>query len=171
MITGAELTEENQSAIGEIIDFITLVPLIFALISLVTGAFIIANTFAILLAQRSRELALLRAVGASRAQVVRSVLSESLVLGLVASTVGVGFGLVVVVVLRRFAGGGNLPPTPLVLTPTVVVLSISVGVLITLAASVLPAWKASWVPPVVADERDVAIEDPRVYASASPPGC
>ena len=160
MITGAELTEENQSAIGEIIDFITLVPLIFALISLVTGAFIIANTFAILLAQRSRELALLRAVGASRAQVVRSVLSESLVLGLVASTVGVGFGLVVAVVLRRFAGGGNLPPTPLVLTPTVVVLSISVGVLITLAASVLPAWKASRVPPVAA-MRDVAIEDPR----------
>ncbi|MGH9119168.1 MAG: ABC transporter permease [Acidimicrobiales bacterium] len=160
VITGAELTEENQSAIGEIIDFITLVPLVFALISLVTGLFIIANTFAILLAQRSREMALLRAVGASRGQVVRSVLSESLLLGLVASTGGVGFGLVVAIVLRRFAGGGNLPPTPLVLTPTVVMLSISVGVLITMAASVLPAWKASRVPPVAA-MRDVAIEDTR----------
>jgi putative ABC transport system permease protein len=160
VITGARLTEENQSAIGEIIDFITLVPLVFALISLVTGAFIIANTFAILLAQRSREMALLRAVGASRAQVTRSVLVEALALGAVASAVGVGFGLVVATVLRWFVGGGDLPPTPLIVTPATAALSIAIGVGVTLAASVVPAWRASRVPPVTA-MRDVAIEDTR----------
>jgi putative ABC transport system permease protein len=160
VITGAKLTRENQSAIGEIIDFITLVPLVFALIALVTGAFIIANTFAILLAQRSREIALLRAVGASRGQVVRSLLTESLLLGLVASAAGVGFGLVVALVLRRFVAGGAAPSTPLVLTPRIVVLSICLGVLVTLVASLAPAWKTARVPPVAA-MRDVAVESAR----------
>jgi putative ABC transport system permease protein len=160
VITGDRLTEENQSSIREQIRFITLVPLIFALVALVTGAFMIANTFSILVAQRARELALLRAVGGSRGQVMRAVLTEAVALALAASAAGIAFGLVVAIGLRQFFGRGSLPTTGLVLTPVTVIVSLLVGVAITAVSSVVPAWKASRVPPIAA-LRDVAVEDAR----------
>ena len=92
-MTGDEAADESASAIQEAVGFLTTFLLIFAGISLVVGAFLIVNTFSILVAQRSRELALLRALGASKKQVNRSVLLEALVLGLLGSTIGLGLGV------------------------------------------------------------------------------
>ena len=84
----------------EAISFISTFLLIFAGISLVVGSFLIVNTFSILVAQRSRELALLRAIGASRRQVTRSVLFEALVLGAAGATIGLGLGVLLAMGIR-----------------------------------------------------------------------
>ena len=81
MITGAKITKENQDAIQKQLSFFNIALLIFALIALIVGAVIIYNTFSIVVAQRTREMAILRAIGASRGQVMRQVLGESVVVG------------------------------------------------------------------------------------------
>ena len=102
---------------------------IFSVIALIVGTFIIANTFQILVAQRTRELALLRAVGASRGQVLRSVLLEATVVGLVASVVGiaVGIGLAAGITALLDASGADLPSTGLVIAPSTIVQGLLVG--------------------------------------------
>ena len=92
-VTGDKAADDAASDLVEAISFISTFLLIFAGISLVVGSFLIVNTFSILVAQRSRELALLRAIGASRRQVTRSVLFEAVVLGFVGSTIGLGLGV------------------------------------------------------------------------------
>ena len=91
-IEGDKLAKENQDQISQVLSGINTFLLVFAAVALVVGTFLIINTFSILVAQRSRELALLRAMGASRRQVNRSVLSEAFVIGLFGSTVGIGVG-------------------------------------------------------------------------------
>ena len=93
VITGAQLTKENQDEIQKNLSFFNTFLLIFALVALFVGCFIIFNTFSIIVAQRTREMALLRAIGASGRQVVTSVLGESLVVGFLASVVGLGIGI------------------------------------------------------------------------------
>ena len=105
--TGDEVVETNKKALDEILGFITTFLLVFAGVSLVVGIFLIINTFSILVAQRSRELALLRALGASRRQVNRSVLAEALVVGLVGSTVGLGMGYLLALGLRWLFGSSG----------------------------------------------------------------
>ena len=90
--TGDALVEENKASLDEILGFLNTFLLVFAAVSLVVGTFLIINTFSILVAQRSRELALLRALGASRRQVNVSVLVEATFVGLVGSTLGLGVG-------------------------------------------------------------------------------
>lgn len=105
-----------------------------------------------LVAQRTKELALMRAVGASRAQVRRSVLTEALVVGTVASAVGFGLGLGLAVGLRSAMDsfGVKLPAGSLIVSSTPVIAALAVGVIVTLIAALLPAWRAAKIPPVAA---------------------
>src|SRR5262249_10572940 len=98
--TGAESATQQSDDIKSGLKFLTITLLVFAGVSLFVGAFVIYNTFSILVAQRTRELALLRALGASTRQVRTAVLGEALAVGLVASVVGIGFGLVIALGLQ-----------------------------------------------------------------------
>ncbi len=126
--------------------------LVFAGIALFVGTFIIANTFTMLVAQRTKELALMRAVGASRRQVTRSVLIEAFVVGAVAAVtglvtgIGIGAGLRVLIVKL----GATLPDGPLIVTPGTVGAALAVGILITMLAAWLPGRRAAKIPPVAA---------------------
>ena len=96
MLTGEELSEDAASAINDTIGrFLSTALLSFAFVALLVGAFLIFNTFTIIVAQRTRELALLRCLGASRRQVMTSVLLESLIVAVVASLVGLGLGVLI----------------------------------------------------------------------------
>ncbi len=113
-ITGTQAADESASAVKKGLSFFNTFLLVFAGVALFVGAFLIFNTFTILVAQRSRELALLRALGASRGQVVRSVLAEALVVGLIASVLGLGAGIGMALGLQALirAVGGELPRAP-----------------------------------------------------------
>lgn len=126
--------------------------LAFAGIALFVGIFLIANTFTMLVAQRTKELALLRAVGASRRQVKRSVLLEAAVVGLIASVIGFALGVGLATAMRSAMGliGGKIPAGPLVVAPATVIAAFAVGVLITVLAAWLPARRAARIPPVAA---------------------
>ena len=102
--TGDAYVKENKANLDEILGFLQTFLLVFAAIALFVGIFLIINTFSILVAQRSRELALLRAMGASRRQVNRSVLLEAVAVGLVGSTVGLGVGYLLALGLRWLFG-------------------------------------------------------------------
>ncbi len=158
-VTGAERTEEDQQSIASALGFFNTFLLVFAVIALVVGSFIIYNTFSIVLAQRTRELALLRAIGASRRQVLGSVMGEALVIGIVASLVGLALGALTALGLRALldAVGFGIPATSLVVTPTTVAVAVGVGTVITLLAAVFPALRASRIPPIAA-LRSVATE-------------
>ncbi|MBV9381177.1 MAG: ABC transporter permease, partial [Streptosporangiaceae bacterium] len=150
--TGGQLaTAEANDAVHFTQQFTTAI-LVFALIALVVACIVIYNTFTILIAQRGRELALLRCVGASRRQVFGGMLIESAVVGLVASAAGVLAGLGLGWALQRLfaAFGADVPSGPLALTPATVAVSMAVGVLVTVAASLLPARSATRVAPVAA---------------------
>ncbi|HLT69420.1 MAG TPA: FtsX-like permease family protein [Acidimicrobiales bacterium] len=159
-LTGAELTEEEETALQEdFLGFLRIFMLVFAGIALVVATFSIYNTFSILVTQRTRESALLRAVGASRGQVLRSVALEALVVGLVASAGGIALGIGLAAGLLSVMEGMNMavPGTPLVIGTGTIVTAAAVGVLVTLLASVAPAVRASRVAPLAA-LRDVAVD-------------
>ncbi|HSP03479.1 MAG TPA: FtsX-like permease family protein [Acidimicrobiales bacterium] len=158
-LTGTEAAEQNASDVQEGFGFFRQLLSIFAGIALLVGTFIIANTFAILVAQRTRELALLRAIGASRRQVLTSVLLEAAVIGLVAAVLGLlgGIALATGVTAALEASGADLPTSGLVISTTTVVTALVLGLGITLLASVVPAVQATRVPPLAA-LRDVAID-------------
>ncbi|MBX6390250.1 MAG: FtsX-like permease family protein [Frankia sp.] len=151
-VTGAQLAEENQTAVEEGLRFLSTSLLIFAGISVFVGAFIIFNTFTMLVAQRVRELALLRAIGASRGQVRLSVQVEAALVGVVGATAGLLLGVALARGLHAVMGvfGVVLPDGELVLRARTVVVAYLVGVLVTAAAAVVPAYKAATVPPVAA---------------------
>lgn len=157
--TGAQVIEDDQSEIREGLSFFGTFLLTFALVALFVGSFIIYNTFSILVAQRTRELALLRALGASRRQVVVSVLVEAVLTGVAASVIGVIAGIGVARVLKGLlaAFGFDIPAGGTVLTLRTVVTALITGVVVTCAAALLPARRASRIPPVAA-MRDV-VED------------
>ncbi|MEU7132463.1 FtsX-like permease family protein [Streptomyces sp. NPDC046261] len=150
--SGKKLAADESKAIDHETSSIRSTFLAFAGIALFVGVFIIANTFTMLIAQRSREIALLRAVGASRRQVVRSVLIEAGLLGLVASAAGFVLGLGVAVGLRSAlnSAGASLPDGPLVIEPTAVLSALAVGVVVTVLAAWLPSRKAAKIAPVEA---------------------
>ncbi|MGW1993305.1 ABC transporter permease [Embleya sp. NPDC001921] len=130
----------------------TIALLAFAGIALFVATFIIANTFTMLVAQRTRELALLRAVGARRGQVTRIVLAEAAAVAVVASSLGLGVGIALAGALRsaleRF--GAHLPAGPLIVGGRTIAVALLVGGAVTLLASWLPARRASRIPPVAA---------------------
>lgn len=155
-VTGDEVAKESQDAVGGFLDVIDTFLLVFAVIAVIVGGFIIVNTFTILVAQRSRELALLRALGAGRAQVTRSVLLEAFVLAAVATTVGVGLGLLLARVLAAMfrSFGLDIAGDALDLSTATVVTSYVVGVGVTMAAAYLPARRGAKVAPVAAMRAD-----------------
>jgi putative ABC transport system permease protein len=159
VLTGAELTEESQNTFGQFVVLFTQLVSAFGAIALFVGMFIIYNTFTIIVSQRARELALLRAVGASRGQVLGSVLIEATVVGLVASALGVLAGRFVAELLRSLirAFGFELPETPLQVLPGRFVLPVALAMGTTLVSAVIPAWRAARTAPVAA-LRDAAIE-------------
>jgi putative ABC transport system permease protein len=152
VLTADQATLQVGKPVRQFLGFFTYALLGFAAIGVVVGAFIIFNTFTILVAQRTRELGLLRAMGATGGQVVRSVVLEAFVLGTVASVIGlvagIGLGAGLLQLLREL--GLDLPETTTVLLPRTVVVSLVVGVVITVLAAVLPATRAARVPPVAA---------------------
>lgn len=160
--TGDTVAQESQDAIGTFLGVINTFLLVFAIIAVLVGGFIIVNTFSILVAQRTRELALLRALGAARGQVTRSVLVEALAMALVATTAGVGIGWLLArglaAVFRTF--GLDISSDALDLTAPALIASYAVGVGVTMAAAYLPARRGAKVPPVAAMRTDSAPERP-----------
>jgi putative ABC transport system permease protein len=152
--TGEELAAESADSTEEALQFFTYLLLGFAGIALFVGIFVIINTFSITVAQRTRELALLRAIGAGRAQVIRSVLAEAVVIGVVASVVGLGAGVGVGALLGTLVGGalggGSLELAGIAVPPAAVISAFAVGIGVTVVAALLPALRASRIPPVAA---------------------
>jgi putative ABC transport system permease protein len=157
--TGAELRDEAADQFATALGFINTFLLVFAFIALFVGTFIILNTFSMLVARRTRELALLRAIGASKRQITWSVVGEALILGLVGGVLGIGVGIGVALGLRRLLGlfGAELPPGQLVLEPRTIIFGLVVGTVVTVVAAWFPARRASQVPPVAAMRDDVAL--------------
>ncbi|MEV8479987.1 FtsX-like permease family protein [Streptomyces sp. NPDC051173] len=150
--TGKELADEQAKFIAQAMDGMKTGMLAFAAISLFVGIFIIANTFTMLVAQRTKELALMRAVGASRGQVTRSVLVEAFVVGAVAAVTGLLAGIGIGAGLRALlnGSGATVPDGPLVVSPGTVVASLVVGIVVTMLAAWLPGRRAAKIPPVAA---------------------
>jgi putative ABC transport system permease protein len=151
-VTGHAMNAENESNLQQGLGFFTTFLLVFAGVALFVGSFIIVNTFSMLIGQRTRELALLRAIGASRAQVMRTVLAEAVVIGVVGSGLGILMGLLMAAAaksaIRTFLGadiGGEMP-----LSFSTVLLSVAVGVVVTVVSAYLPARRGSRVAPVAA---------------------
>lgn len=124
----------------------------FAAIALFTGVFLIYNTFTMLAAQRTRELALQRAIGASRGQVMKSVMSEALLIGTISSAIGLltGAGLAIGMNTLMDAAGNTLPVGDLVIAPATALTAMTVGVAVTLVSAALPAWRTGRIAPVAA---------------------
>ncbi|MGI8435039.1 MAG: ABC transporter permease [Nocardioidaceae bacterium] len=160
-VTGDKQAQQNEDQIGEALGFINKFLLVFAAVSLVVGTFLIVNTFSILVAQRSRELALLRAMGASKRQVNRSVLAEAFVVGLIGSTLGIGVGYLLALGLKAlFASFGlDLGAAGLPVAPRTIWVSYAVGLLVTMVAAYLPARRASRIAPVAAMRDEVALPE------------
>ena len=154
VVSGVEITEETQSAIRDQLGFITIFFLVFALIAVFVGAFVIYNSFAIIVAQRTREMALLRAIGARRRQVRRAVVVEAAVVGLLGSAIGFVVGLGLAALLGAVL---QLPEGALAILPSSLVVAIATGLIVTVTSSLVPAWRASRVPPLAA-MRDVAVD-------------
>jgi putative ABC transport system permease protein len=150
--TGEEAADEQADQLQEGLSFFTYILLGFAAVALFVGVFLVLNTFSIIVAQRLRELALMRAIGASRRQLIGAVLLEAAVIGLLASVigiaVGIGIGAVLATLLTNVFGG--LPLAGVGVPPAAVLGGFAVGLVVTLLAALLPAWRASRVPPVAA---------------------
>lgn len=157
-ITGEADTDEQLSDIGEALGFLTVALLAFAAVAVFVGAFIITNTFRIIVAQRTRELALLRAVGATGRQVIWMVVIEALLVAFLASIVGVVLGVFLAVGLSAAMGaiGLDIPTGSMTLLPRTVIVAMAVGLIVTLISSLLPARKAARVPPVAAMREETA---------------
>lgn len=152
-VISAKSEEERQNQdLQDQLQFITYFLLGFAGVAVFVASFVIFNTFTITVAQRTRQLALLRAVGASGSQVVRMVMGEALVVGILASVAGLFLGLGIAAGLQGIfaAVGLDLPTTSLQFLPRTWVVSIAVGVIVTLIAASLPARKAASISPVAA---------------------
>lgn len=168
VVTGAQQADETQEVLSQALGFVSTFLLVFAGVALFVGAFIIFNTFSMLVAQRTRELALLRAIGASRAQVTRSVLGESLLVGLVGSIAGLGVGIALAAGLQAVLGslfGLDLEGLPV--NPRTVVATLLIGVVVTAVAAVLPARRASGIAPVAAMRDDQALPRSTVRVRAA----
>jgi len=152
VVTGQTVAQEQSNSINQGLSFFSTALLVFAFISLFVGGFTIFNTFSITVGQRTRELALLRIVGASRRQVFRSVLLEAAVLGVVASIVGLGLGGLAAIGLEALLKGFGitLPAGPLVFLPRTVVVALVVGIGVTVVSAISPARRAVAIPPVAA---------------------
>ncbi|MBB5120102.1 membrane protein [Streptomyces eurocidicus] len=150
--TAAESKEENKKDVGSFLDVMKYALLGFAGIAVLVGVFLIVNTFSMLVAQRTREIGLMRAIGSSRPQIMRSVLVEAVLLGVVGSVLGIGGGVALAVGLMELMGsmGMKLDTSELTIKATTPVVGLVIGVFVTLLASCLPAFKATKISPMAA---------------------
>ena len=149
---GADVAEEMSQQIREGLSFISYILVAFGLVGLLVGTFLIANTFSMIVAQRTHEFALLRALGASRGQITRSVAFESALVGVIGSALGVagGVGLVALIRVAMARYGMPLPEAGTGLSTRAVVVPLVVGTLVTVLSALAPARKAGQVKPVEA---------------------
>ena len=152
VINAQEAAAEQADSIKQGLDFFNTILNVFAGIAIFVGAFIIQNTFRILLLQRTKELSLLRALGTSKRQIYRLVISESLFMSIIGSGLGIGLGIGLAVAVKEglqyFELG--LPDGPLVLTSEAAITGLIIGITVTILSSLLPARKASQVSPMEA---------------------
>ena len=153
-VSGQTAAQEQLATFKDALGFLNTFLLVFAGVTVFVAAFLIQNTFRIIVAQRTRELALLRAVGASRAQVTWMVLGEATLIGIVASFLGIGLGVLLAQLIRQLLSfGGSLPSAPFQLQPRTIAVALATGLTITLISAVLPARVASAVLPIAALQR------------------
>lgn len=160
VVLGEEVAEENSENVGEFIGLFGTGLLIFAFITAFVSAFIINNIFQITIGQRLRELALLRAVGASARQVRSMITVEALLLGVIATILGVlgGVGVARLLIIAFNAAGAGFPSTSTLILPRTLVIAALVGVGITLVSVIVPSRKASNIPPVAAMRPELGFE-------------
>ncbi|MEY2939349.1 MAG: ABC transporter permease [Ilumatobacteraceae bacterium] len=158
-LTGAEITKETQDQIGQVLSFLTIFLTAFSLIALGIGCFVIYNVFSITIAQRLRENALLRAIGASKRQVSTGMFVEAGVIGVVGSLLGFasGIGLSQALSALLNAFGVEIPTKGLSVSVNTLVVTVLVGTIVTLLSAIFPALRAGRVPPLAA-LRDTALE-------------
>jgi putative ABC transport system permease protein len=152
VVSGATVANEATTSVNQALGFFSTALLVFAFISLFVGGFTIFNTFSIIVGQRTRELALLRILGASRRQIFRSVLAEAFVVGLFSSLIGLGLGVAAAVGLEALLDGFGitLPSGGLVFEARTVIVALIIGVGVTVVSAVSPARRAVRIPPVAA---------------------
>jgi putative ABC transport system permease protein len=158
-LTGEQLAASESGQIKDQLKIITTFFLVFAIIAVFVGSFIIFNTFSMLVAQRSRELALLRALGASRRQVNRAVIIEAFAVGVLGSTIGLGVGVLLYFGLQALVSlfAGALPSSGLVFRGNTVLWAYLTGILVTIVAALVPARRATKIPPVAAMRDDIVL--------------
>lgn len=160
-VVGREVkVQESKDAFGDIASIFGNILLAFALITVVVSSFLINNTFRIVIGQRIRELALLRALGATGRQVTSSVLAEAVLVGVTATVVGVGTGVLLAFGLRGLFGaiGFSLPDGPLLVEPRTIIAAALVGIGVTVVSAMLPALKVRHIPPIAALRDDFRFE-------------
>jgi putative ABC transport system permease protein len=150
--TGKESADRNSEELHDNLSFLQTFLLIFGFIAVFVGSFLIFNTFSITVAQRVTEFGMLRTLGASRRQILGSVLLEAVAVGLVGAVIGIAGGFLIALALNGLfeAIGIDLPTTGLVLESRTVIVSIAIGVLVTFVASLVPALRSTRVPPIAA---------------------
>ncbi|MFG2293699.1 ABC transporter permease [Streptomyces sp. NPDC048603] len=159
--TAAEAADEGRKDVGSFLDIMKYVMLGFAGIAFLVGIFLIFNTFSMLVAQRTREIGLMRAIGSDRSQINRSVLTEALLLGVFGSALGIGAGIGLAVGLMKLMGlmGMNLSTEDLTVLWTTPVIGLVLGIVVTVVAAWIPARRASRVSPMAALSSIGAPED------------
>jgi putative ABC transport system permease protein len=151
-VTASDEAAEQADALSESLGFLQTALLVFAAVAVFVAGFIIQNTFRIIVRQRQRELALMRAVGATGRQVVAMVVAEAAVVGVFASVVGIGLGFLIAGGLTGLMAsiGFDMPSTTAPLASRTIIIGLLVGVVVTVLSAVLPAVRASRIPPVAA---------------------
>jgi len=151
-LTGEEVAADGTASVRDSMGVFTTIMLVFAGVSVLVGSFVIWNTFNVLVAQRRREVALLRAVGATRRQVLKGILIEAGVIGLVSGGIGLALGVGLAAGIRSLLEliGVEMPTTSPAVEPRTVVAALAVGLLVTMVAAIAPAWAATRVAPMEA---------------------
>jgi putative ABC transport system permease protein len=164
--TGSEAAESETEEVSAFTDIFRYFLLAFAGIALFVGGFVIFNTLSITVAQRTREFATLRTIGASRRQVLGSVIVEAIAIGLLSAVVGLGAGIGLAAGLEALfaAFGAELPDVGMVIAPRTVVVSLLIGVVVTLVAGLVPALRATRVPPIAAVKEGAELPKSRLAA-------
>ncbi len=163
--TGAENVESQQSDVQEFVGFLETALLIFAAVALFVAAFLIFNTFSITVAQRTREFAMLRTLGAARRQLIGSVVLEAFAIGLGASILGLlaGIGFAPAVSALFEAAGIDLPSTGAVIAARTIVVALVIGTVLAVVSALIPAVRATRIPPVAGLREGAVIDTPRTH--------
>ena len=160
-VTAQSVIDQAEGSLQSQLGFLNTVLLTFAGVAIFVGAFLIYNTFTIIVAQRSKELALLRCLGAKTSQVTASVMIEAVIVAVVASVIGIGLGVLVALGIKELLSGVglSLPPTPLEIRADAIGIGFAVGIVVTVVSALIPALRAARVPPITAMRATELAED------------